>query len=482
MKILIIGNGFDIAHGLQTKYTDFLEYTECCLRHIKYMDSSNTRGSEFYSSLRDNGLAFEFSELAEKNVWLKFFYFKRKGGQLKGDTWIDFEQEIGAVISMLEKVFLNVDDSFYRSSDSNMLDMFVDQCSGYVTYTNNIGERHSFFLDEFKKWCSSKQGQGFIKTNNRLVECLSEFLFLQLKNVIRAFEIYCVCFVNEQVKALSKKWGIDSVSIEIGAIKKMISHLENEISFKRRDLYNNKERVEMYCEKSQPSHFYPLDFVEKEKEKGQILEQELDGLNEELENSQKKLNELQNKYSSALFKEQDIACVLTFNYTNTFKILYGNNETNYCHIHGEAQLNPDYTNMILGIDDTLQKDKEDIHFRFAKFKKYFQRIINRTGSEYKDWTKHMKSPNARYDVYILGHSLGSTDHDILREFLDAEDGDRIRITIFSHDEVSEVKAVEKIIEMIGKDNLIRRVHGSDWSIRFVNQYDNDAGIMNRLRL
>lgn len=26
MDILILGNGFDLAHGLKTKYSDFLEY------------------------------------------------------------------------------------------------------------------------------------------------------------------------------------------------------------------------------------------------------------------------------------------------------------------------------------------------------------------------------------------------------------------------------------------------------------------------
>lgn len=28
MNILLIGNGFDLAHGLPTKYTDFLEYVK----------------------------------------------------------------------------------------------------------------------------------------------------------------------------------------------------------------------------------------------------------------------------------------------------------------------------------------------------------------------------------------------------------------------------------------------------------------------
>ena len=28
MNIIVIGNGFDLAHGLPTKYTDFLEYVK----------------------------------------------------------------------------------------------------------------------------------------------------------------------------------------------------------------------------------------------------------------------------------------------------------------------------------------------------------------------------------------------------------------------------------------------------------------------
>ena len=28
MDILILGNGFDLAHGLKTKYSDFLDYCE----------------------------------------------------------------------------------------------------------------------------------------------------------------------------------------------------------------------------------------------------------------------------------------------------------------------------------------------------------------------------------------------------------------------------------------------------------------------
>ena len=33
MNILVIGNGFDLAHGLPTKYTDFLEFVSVSIKH-----------------------------------------------------------------------------------------------------------------------------------------------------------------------------------------------------------------------------------------------------------------------------------------------------------------------------------------------------------------------------------------------------------------------------------------------------------------
>ena len=41
MNILVIGNGFDLAHGLPTKYADFLKFIEfffTSIRHKKVQD------------------------------------------------------------------------------------------------------------------------------------------------------------------------------------------------------------------------------------------------------------------------------------------------------------------------------------------------------------------------------------------------------------------------------------------------------------
>lgn len=36
--ILVIGNGFDLAHGLPTKYGDFLEFVKVIRRVVKVYD------------------------------------------------------------------------------------------------------------------------------------------------------------------------------------------------------------------------------------------------------------------------------------------------------------------------------------------------------------------------------------------------------------------------------------------------------------
>lgn len=73
MNILIIGNGFDIAHDLKTSYKDFLE---CCKNK-------------------------DYKEYCETNLWMKHFLTRQKE---LGDTWIDLENEIYRVICILKEI------------------------------------------------------------------------------------------------------------------------------------------------------------------------------------------------------------------------------------------------------------------------------------------------------------------------------------------------------------------------------------------
>jgi hypothetical protein len=58
MNILILGNGFDLAHQLKTTYTDFLD---CCKKY-----PSNGLISE------DDNINSEFKDIIGTNLWLNF--------------------------------------------------------------------------------------------------------------------------------------------------------------------------------------------------------------------------------------------------------------------------------------------------------------------------------------------------------------------------------------------------------------------------
>ena len=113
MNILMIGNGFDIAHGLATSYPEFMEF----VKNIK--NSQETGVIETFKEVCDTNDAYA-RELASnskiledmrkakinisENLW--FIHFINREEELKGkDKWIDFEAEIAKVIKALDDFY-----------------------------------------------------------------------------------------------------------------------------------------------------------------------------------------------------------------------------------------------------------------------------------------------------------------------------------------------------------------------------------------
>lgn len=82
MDILVIGNGFDLAHDLRTTYKDFLE--RCRKKSLDNILCNNNT----------------YTKLCKSNLWLKHFIKRQE--QL-GNTWIDLEDEIFRVIQFLKE-------------------------------------------------------------------------------------------------------------------------------------------------------------------------------------------------------------------------------------------------------------------------------------------------------------------------------------------------------------------------------------------
>ena len=111
MNILVIGNGFDLAHGLPTKYGDFLKFVEV-IRQVL-----NTKGEEIdwkdihleikelikinMENVRNNIFSQEqiWRELLEENFWIEYFL---QYPMYQKENWIDFESEISNVIQSID--------------------------------------------------------------------------------------------------------------------------------------------------------------------------------------------------------------------------------------------------------------------------------------------------------------------------------------------------------------------------------------------
>ena len=115
-KILIIGNGFDIAHHLPTRYIDFLDFFKnsddeifsYTLEHVrsglpcrgKFSDLiSNNDGIRKMARL-DRIQSME--KILRENVWAKYF----AGCEADIVGWIDFEREMLPVFNLFQEIFL----------------------------------------------------------------------------------------------------------------------------------------------------------------------------------------------------------------------------------------------------------------------------------------------------------------------------------------------------------------------------------------
>lgn len=187
--------------------------------------------------------------------------------------------------------------------------------------------------------------------------------------------------------------------------------------------------------------------------------------------------------------------VLSFNYSDTYKILYAYNQKNidYSYIHGKAennisffvdgaeadkeeidlriQKNADLNNMVLGIDEYLEEERRSRETDFIAFKKYYQRIYKRNGNEYKKWIEQInqnveagrKEENI---LYIFGHSLDETDGDVLREFITHK---HIRTVVYYRNKRQLGQQIANLVKILKSDTMIEMVYGNQPRITFQEQ-------------
>lgn len=378
-KILLIGNGFDLAHGLPTSYKDFLDFCKMVRELYTYpiidneynqkkiidWNTDKTIKSKLLECYENRKNCFEdkittqCKELDElydcikENVWINYFLEREKS---IGENWIDFESEISNVVQAIEtlKGYIERDEDVLKIKDTKQKTII-------------------YFLKIAKK---SLQDVFNLKRIDGFIEDIS----IELDKLIRSLEIYICEFVNE-IDIIKENDDIKTIT---------------------------------------PDY------------------------------------------------------VLSFNYSNTYERIYGQSkEVTYDYIHGKADIenNVDTCNLVLGIDEYLEDDKND-KLEFIAFKKFYQRIYKSTDSTYMKWVEQIKKyPEVNHNLFIFGHSLDKTDRDILK-LLICNDNVTTKIYYYrknKNDKKELGKLIKNLVRIMGQDELISRTMGEHKTIEFIPQ-------------
>ncbi|MBO6036312.1 MAG: hypothetical protein J6P38_04445 [Acetobacter sp.] len=483
---LIIGNGFDLEHGLKTDYLSFL----------KYLEEKNKSREKKES---------------ESNLWYGHFLHLLHLLELNRSEkalWSGLEQEIGEAIVELNRLFEELKEKLPTNIDVPVngedfygplrWGLFVDMDDG----------RKKLFEELKEKWqlsINSNMKEEKFRILNKL--CCEKLCRLYKEYFIERFnEIKSQLYLNrtgqvlvdvkvelEQLKKDLIKWSFyDFLCVS----KKLVEYVKKE--------YGKVEKVKRE-EKSE------LQKVCKGKIKLMVLDFNYTRIFERSyvpERDQLKLKEGKFKLDRVL---SDV------NLSGPIKV---------CYIHGntisKAERNRDYFNYgVLTKDlfnDTIKSDeipdaaivfgclafkeednidklfncytkpnqreieeetkkKEmqgggthcfDVIVGERKFPQYYRQCSvgeNYETITYKDFSNELeKCQNITF--HIIGHSLGEIDHDILREVLGFQNS---RIRVYYHNKEAHCRLKKNIIKIIGKEDVKKRVE-------FIYQYDPQEGV------
>ena len=247
MKVLVIGNGFDLYHKLPTTYLAFLETTKFVVSDTEH--SASTIGSIFdsikdncntvrisyeaYSKVYDKSLLNKemiekLSSLCSKNKWWNYFCLCYR----KDAGWIDFEKEIAFVIREFESFFnrLNVGSKLLieESGVLSNFDFFIDK--------NKKGTSTNYIVDHIKdEFMNDHRGYNSCVIDK---EKIVKALYQDLQELKRALDLYLQIFVDAPMESIIDE-GLIRTNNELFNNADVIIDFNYTLTYEK--LYNNTQ-------------------------------------------------------------------------------------------------------------------------------------------------------------------------------------------------------------------------------------------------
>lgn len=189
--ILILGNGFDIAMGRKTKYTDFIEFEK------RLFSSPDEKLLEF---LKAKHISIE---KYKDNLYLKFI---NENKDTLGENWSNLEIMISQLADAI-MYFKENNDLLFKIAPINQLWTLKDKLVRENNYSSKefIAKSFIFFYKE-KGWRSLEREVALEKLNNEFIN--------QLDLLIELLEIYLsyMDFLDFEVRNIkSKPTALDAI-------------------------------------------------------------------------------------------------------------------------------------------------------------------------------------------------------------------------------------------------------------------------------
>lgn len=181
MNILMIGNGFDLEHGLPTKYTDFLKFIKD-FNQAYYSPSNETAISKFEDTyflhfIERYKYIYNRTEIINAlrkfiygNLWINYFIKVHDEHLFHKENWIDFESEISSIVQTIEQLIKYYENYRLTGVEDHAL--------------------YNFYMDALTKFIDKESlGMDNIRT------CIQPMIS-DLNRLICALEIYVAYHIN----------------------------------------------------------------------------------------------------------------------------------------------------------------------------------------------------------------------------------------------------------------------------------------------
>lgn len=348
-RLVLIGNGFDLAHGLKTSYADFIHwYWQQRIENLATEDSKNS----------DDGLCS--FEMKAHTSWRHLLSYTNPNDRAENTICYMEEQKWCSLhkYPFLERITQSI------------------ETKGWVDIENEYYELLKYYaLEDMNEEAKLK----FLKSLNDQLDYLKELLVQYLKEITEQ-EPKIIASIRQAIYAPFKK---EDMSVYADY------HMFEEEQWEWDDRYDRKQELPLILGK------YGYDVT--------ACMEHVEAWCKDTPNNGS------TSYPTAFLLPKNIM-LLNFNYTHTAQIYSKTNDSfEEIHIHGDID---DTASVIFGYGDEMHsdfdklKEREDNEcLRNAKSIRYLE------ATNYKKVLRFIES--APFQVLIMGHSCGRSDRTLL---------------------------------------------------------------------